>query len=169
MKPKPNILIVGVVLLGIAAGIAILLFSRKTELQLPEIPIPSATPVVTLAPQATKGAIEGSLSYPSETIPTQMQICAETLENELVECTTEHIQVTSPQGTALGYRLEVDPGEYFVYAYLPDNPKQKAYYSDFVICGLLASCPSHEPIAVSVEAGEIVSGINPHDWYVITP
>lgn len=153
-----------VVVLGITMGIGLLLFSRKQELGIAPTPTASAE-AQTTPPAESKGAIEGTLSFPSESIPEDMQICVETMTHEQVVCTSEHIEVSSPQGSGLGYRLEVDPGEYYVYAFVPSNEKNKAYYSEFVICGLLASCPSHTPIAINVGSGEIVSGINPHDWY----
>lgn len=128
------------------------------------------TPVPTVLPQAPQvGYIEGSLSYPSEVIPEEMQICAETLQRQKVTCTTEHIQIDIENGYGLGYNLEVPAGNYYVYAFLPSNTNQKAYYNEFVTCGLKASCPSHVPIEVIVAAGETVKDINPHDWYDTEP
>jgi len=41
----------------------------------------------------------------------------------------------------------------------------KAYYSEFVTCGLSVNCPSHKPIPVAVKTGETVNDIDPQDWY----
>jgi hypothetical protein len=60
--------------------------------------------------------------------------------------------------------LELDPGSYYVYAQLPGDP-YKAYYDEFVTCGLKFGCPSHKPIEVVVKAGVNLTAINPHDWY----
>ena len=65
------------------------------------------------------------------------------------------------------------PGDYHVYAYLPDPARYgagyskdyRAYYSEFVKCGMRDNCKSHEPITVKVKSGETVSGIDPMDWY----
>jgi len=41
----------------------------------------------------------------------------------------------------------------------------KAYYSEFVTCGLSVDCASHEPIIVEVKSGQTTDGVNPQDWY----
>ncbi len=46
------------------------------------------------------------------------------------------------------------------------DPDYRAYYSDFVTCGLNVNCPSHQPIAVEALAGKTVTA-DPHDWYNI--
>ena len=44
---------------------------------------------------------------------------------------------------------------------------RKAYYSEFVTCGMNTKvCLSHEPITVSVTTEVIIENINPWDWYV---
>lgn len=74
------------------------------------------------------------------------------------------------------------PGSYFIFATLPydaeDNkalpPSQRmyrAYYSEYVKCMRVDKnrnpdeCSSHIPIRVTVRAGQVVSGIDPGDWY----
>jgi hypothetical protein len=118
------------------------------------------------------GVIEGSLSYPSEFIPPDMTICAENLATKQLWCTDKHLKAKKYQHR-VGYQLEVPPGDYHVYAYLP-NPARygasyskgyRAYYSEFVKCGMSADCPSHAPLVVKVKSGETVSGIDPQDWY----
>ena len=127
-------------------------------------------PGVAAAP--SPGVIEGSLSYPSEFIPPDMTICAENLATKKLSCTNKHLKAKKYQ-YKVGYKLEVPPGDYQVYAYLPDParygasyPKDyRAYYSEFVKCGMSVDCPSHAPIAVRVKSGETISGIDPQDWY----
>ena len=127
-------------------------------------------PGVAAAPQA--GVIEGSLSYPSEFIPPDMTICAENLATKKLSCTLKHLKAKKYM-YKVGYKLEVPPGDYQVYAYLPDParygasyPKDyRAYYSEFVKCGMSVDCPSHVAIVVKVKSGETVSGIDPQDWY----
>lgn len=111
------------------------------------------------------GAIEGSLSFPSEGIPENMMVCAETLEGDIKECTNSHIKDAKYE-YGEGYRLNVPPGTYFVYALVPESEiDTKAYYNEFVVCGLSASCDSHELITVEVESGKTTSNIDPGDWY----
>ena len=129
-------------------------------------------PFAAAAPQV--GVIEGSLSYPSEFNPPDMTICAENLATKKIYSTNKHLKAKKYQ-YKVGYKLEVPPGDYHVYAYLPDPAKYgasyskdyRAYYSEFVKCGMTENCPSHEPVVVKVKSGETVSGIDPQDWYKI--
>ena len=118
------------------------------------------------------GVIEGSLSYPSEFIPDDMTICAENLATKKIYCTNKHINARKYR-YKVGYKLPVPAGDYHVYAQLPDParygaeyPKDyRAYYSQFVKCGMSVECKDHTPIVVKVKSGETVSGIDPQDWY----
>ncbi|MCJ7818743.1 MAG: hypothetical protein MUP25_02845 [Syntrophales bacterium] len=118
------------------------------------------------------GAIEGSLSYPSEFIPDDMTICAENLATQKIYCTSKHLKGKKYQ-YQVGYKLTVPPGEYHVFAQLPDPAKYgadmakdyRAYYSEFVKCGMSVDCKSHAPMVVQVKSGETVRGIDPQDWY----
>ena len=118
------------------------------------------------------GVLAGSLSYPSDFIPPDMAICAENLVTRQRYCTRRHLKGAQYTYKA-GYRLEVPPGDYVVYAYLPDPgkygatypPDYRAYYSEFVKCGMRAECPSHAPIVVKVRSCASLQGIDPQDWY----
>ena len=97
-------------------------------------------PGAAAAPQS--GVIEGSLSYPSEFIPDDMTICAENLATKKIYCTNKHLNPRKYR-YKVGYKLTVPPGDYHVFAQLPDParygatyPKDyRAYYSEFVKCG----------------------------------
>jgi hypothetical protein len=107
---------------------------------------------------ATTGTLEGTVSFPSEGIPADMEVCATNQGNQQETCTQPQLSTK--------YSLKVPPGSYQVFARSKSfNPNYKAYYSQFVTCGLKASCPSHDPITVAVEAGKIVTGVDPQDWY----
>ena len=118
------------------------------------------------------GVIEGSLSYPSEFIPDDMTISAENLATQKIYSTNKHLKANKYQ-YKVGYKLTVPPGDYHVYACLPDPGKYgagyskdyRAYYSEFVKCGMTENCPSHAPILIRVKSGETVRGIDPMDWY----
>jgi len=112
------------------------------------------------------GFIEGSLGYPSEGIPSDMEICAQNLETKKMYCTTDHLK-SSKYTYKIGYKLEVSAGKYYVFAMTSSfgEPGYKAYYSAFVDCGMRDKCRSHTPISVTVSEGEITSGIDPIDWY----
>lgn len=119
---------------------------------------------------AGKGTIEGSLGYPSEGIPA-MKICAENVAGNELTC-TEKIILNKKYTYGKGYQLEVPAGTYRVFASLAYSVKTggaldsyRAYYSQFVTCGIDADCPSHLPIDVTVKAGEAKTKIDPIDWY----
>jgi hypothetical protein len=111
------------------------------------------------------GIIEGSLSYPSEVIPEDLQVCAVPAGGEGSVCTIE--QLRDDRFTyGLGYNLEVPAGDYYVYAFTPsDEAGKKAYYTEYVECGLGADCGSHKKILVSVVVGAVVTEVDPGDWY----
>ncbi len=110
------------------------------------------------------GIIEGSLSYPGEEIPGEMRVCAEDLITKEQYCTGKHIKGKQYR-YGLGYQIEVPAGRYHVFATTASLKGHKAYYSEFVRCGLRVDCASHDPIVVTVVRGHTVVGIDPHDWY----
>jgi len=122
-------------------------------------------------PEVQTGTIEGSLSYPSEFIPSHMTICAEDTSTKKQYCTKTHIQ-NQKYTYGVGYKIEdVPSGSYLVFAYFPGgeasySESYRAYYSKFVTCGMSVDCASHDPIVVTVAAGQAVTGIDPQDWYV---
>lgn len=118
--------------------------------------------------EAPVGRIAGSLSYPSEGIPANMQVCAEAVDMSELYCTDA--QLTGNQYTyGKGYEITVPTGQYRVFATLAENPKdpnvKRAYYNEFVKCGLSVDCKDTTPIVVTVAEGKTVTNINPWDWY----
>ena len=117
------------------------------------------------------GIIEGSFSYPSDFIP-EMVVCAKNEKTDEEFCSYE-MEEDEKYMYGLGYSLEVPIGTYNIYAQLIDpesigsgfNKNYKAYYSEFVTCGMSVDCESHRPIDVEAIGGETVSNINPQDWY----
>lgn len=117
------------------------------------------------------GIISGALSYPSDFDFPKMIVCAEAVNSKRIHCTDKRI--TNRRSRKVTYRLRVPAGSYYVFATIVngDDPVEdvrgyKAYYSEFVKCGLSVDCPSHEPIRVTARAGQTVTGIDPGDWYV---
>ncbi len=118
------------------------------------------------------GQIEGELGYPSDFIPEDLKVCAERIDTNELVCTTQHLRMGGERN-AWGYRLSVPAGAYHVFATFPPGSKNstgfedgyRAYYSEMVVCGFDVSCPSHAPVAVTVQASETVPGISPSDWY----
>ena len=124
------------------------------------------------AAEPRPGFIEGSLSYPADFIPPDMAVCAENLATHQKSCTNKHLK-GKQYIYKVGYKLSLPPGDYRVYAYLPDPAKYgagfpkdyRAYYSEFVKCGMGVNCKNHAPITVTVRSDEHLKGIDPVDWY----
>lgn len=167
MKSSGLLLVIGILVGASVVGGAYFLGKQAKLIPPPSSPPPSVTQTQTSPAVSSKGTIEGSLSYPSEGIPTNMMVCAETLQAVKVLCTSTQLKDPKFQ-YGVGYNLEVTPGSYYVYAQVPGNT-YKAYYSEFVPCGLSVNCPSHESIEVKVTAGATSSGVDPQDWYNQTP
>ncbi len=118
----------------------------------------------------TTGKITGQLIYPSDQIPPDLTVCAEAVDGGRTVCTDRHLK--GPKRTTI-YEIAVPAGAYRVYAKLTDPESTgasygldyRAYYSEFVTCGLKASCPSHAPIIVRVAPGRTAGKIDPADWY----
>lgn len=132
-----------------------------------EVPTSTPEPLAasnsgTVPNTATTGSITGSISFPSEGIPA-MEVCAEDSVTAKTYCTDEMLEDAQYQN-GMGYRLDVPAGQYTVYAKLP-NDSYKAYYNEFVTCGLSVDCPSHKAIMVKVTAGNATSKVDPQDWY----
>jgi hypothetical protein len=119
---------------------------------------------------AMGGRIEGTTTYPSEYIPTQI-VCAEPVGGGSEIC----VEVAGADPTVLtpSWGLDVPAGEYYVSSHMKDPSEMgsdfgeyRAYYTQYVLCGLEASCTDHTKAVVNVPSGEMVSDINPHDWYI---
>lgn len=131
------------------------------------LPSPTQTPTtITPTPTASNsGYIEGSLGFPSEGIPEAMIVCAENIDSNQTTCSNDQLK-SSKYTYGLGYKIEVPIGNYHVYAYVPGfNQDYKAYYSEFVTCGLSVDCVSHNPIVIQVSAGSTQENVDPQDWY----
>jgi hypothetical protein len=144
-------------LLLVAALVALTLSACAATSSTPPAPTPTATSAPTAPPT---GAISGTLGYPSSFIP-QLRVYAVSVASSGVSF---HVDTAANQST---YTIsDVTPGTYHVIAYLvPDNPALRGGYSQFVLCGLAASCPSHALVDVVVTAGKTAANINPTDWY----
>lgn len=119
----------------------------------------------------TQGFIEGSLSYLSgRNLPNDLRICAHNVETGEEYCTTNILSNQKYAG-GYGYELKVPAGRYQVYAQsnkFNQEQKQgdyKAYYSEYVTCGMGTNCTSHNPVTFRVREDGVAVNINPNDWY----
>lgn len=171
-----SVIILTVLITAVVVGGGMYYFQMNTtaETKIDKKLIPTASPtpptltlneinLTAAAENNTNGTIKGTFIFPSEGIPETMRACAENIENAQTTCSGT-LKETGLQNT---FSFEVPAGKYRVYAEsgLEGQQNYKAYYTEFVTCGLLASCPSHEKIIVEVTVDETVSDIKPHDWY----
>lgn len=111
-----------------------------------------------------EGSIGGSLTYPSEGIPDDLVVYALNLDTNKEYFTKDHIKDSQYQ-YGVGYKISVPEGKYYVYGKLDSNPKSKAYYNEFVKCGMSVACKDYSKIVVNVEAGKEVMNVTVGDWY----
>jgi len=115
----------------------------------------------TPTPAALMGTITGHLSYPSEFIPTLKVVAFDVTDPSVYY----FVETEMNQGE---YVLQVPPGTYYIISYVDKKDGtlgMPGAYSQFVPCGLQASCSDHSLIPVTVAAGQTVTGIDPADWY----
>ncbi len=116
-------------------------------------------------PFVGQGTIEGSLGYPSEMIPEDVEVCAQKPGIREKYCTQEKIEDDKyVYGT--GYRLEVPAGDYYVSASRPEAGGFKGYYTEYVRCGMEQDCSSHKPIKINVERDRTTESIDLLDWRI---
>jgi hypothetical protein len=118
--------------------------------------IPTNTP-----PGGLSGSIGGTLSYPSEGIPPMVVVAFHVggSPNDFY-----YVTIDQNQGT---YQIDNLPvGQYYIVAYpMLEGITLKGGYTQAVPCGLSVSCMDHSPIPVTVNAGQVTTGIAPADWY----
>ena len=132
----------------------------------PTTPQPTATPEQT---PMESGFIRGVMAYPSDGIPGEMVACAENLETKETACTDRR----KDWEARVSYSLKVPPGRYYVYGKLlpggDDSAEamrgMRAYYTEYMKCGMGANCNSHQRVPVEVGAGESLTGITVGDWW----
>ncbi|MCX7928687.1 MAG: hypothetical protein N2558_03295 [Patescibacteria group bacterium] len=108
------------------------------------------------------GKIEGSLIPPKDVPIIEMLVCAKEITKQTSYCTAEFIE-DQKYKNGIGYVLELPIGKYHVYSiYSLDN--SKAFYSEYVLCGLKEECKSHKPVEITVEKEKVIQGIDPIDW-----
>ena len=135
---------------------------------IPTTPQPTATPEATPTPMES-GFIKGVMAYPSDGIPGEMVACAENLETKETACTNRR----KSWEARVSYSLEVPPGRYYIYAKLlpggDDSAEgmrgMRAYYTEYMKCGMGENCNSHKRVPLEVGAGESLTGITVGDWW----
>lgn len=127
-----------------------------------------------LSIQAQTGKISGKLTYPGEGIPTDLVVCVTvtSLYAEPTYCSNDAAKrlrdakvVFTVNRRGATYSATVPAGSYLIYAKTGEMPGHKAYYDEFVKCGMSVECTSKRPITLKVAAGKTKSGITVGDFW----
>lgn len=112
------------------------------------------------------GKITGKLTYPSEFIPSDMVVCVESTERTV--CSNSRNKagyVFKINRGSARYEISLPAGRYYIYAKTREMPGERAYYNEFVRCGMSVRCKSKRLIRLTVRSGRTVAGITVGDWY----
>lgn len=143
----------------------------QTELPPPEQPQPTDTQIKPTSTQEpppppasteppidpdTPGTISGKVCHPND----ESRRLTAYFENVGTFKLTV-LPITKDQSR---YTVEVEPGQYFVYAYQNRTNAPGGLYSEAVPCGLTDGCTDHNPKVFTVKAGQSLNGIDLCDW-----
>ena len=98
----------------------------------------------------------GKICYPSQKIPVMTAYFQNTKTKKVTTLPIKADQLT--------YSVNLLPGTYTAYAWLPDKSLSGSY-SKAVPCGLSVSCTDHTLLPFTVQTGSTTSGIDICDWY----
>lgn len=118
------------------------------------------------------GTIAGELTHPASIVPAETKVFAEDTETgKTYEATITFADVEKGI-TKTTYNITVPAGKYYVYGSLAGFNDQngspwKAYYNQFVVCGMAASCKDTTKVIVTVDASKTVGNITVGDWYPV--
>lgn len=123
---------------------------------------------------AQSGRITGKLTYPSDGIPADLVLCVTvtSLYAEPTYCSNDRpARLTAAKIAfklnyrAASYSVSVPAASYYIYAKTGEMQGVKAYYDEFIKCGMSVECTSKTPIVVKVKAGQTRSGITVGDFW----
>lgn len=129
---------------------------------------------LSISAYAQSGKITGKLTYPSDAIPRDMVLCVKvtSLYSEPTYCSNNRASrlregkiIFKLNYRAASYEISLPDGSYYLYATTGEMPGVKAYYDEFVKCGMSVRCKSKRPIAVRVRPGQVTRGITVGDFW----
>lgn len=118
-------------------------------------PCPSQPPGLT----TSSGVISGKISFPSEFIP-KLTIYATRAETNAIKYSVVHTLENQNS-----YSISLEPGIYFLTAYVDNNPVLVGAYSQYVLCGAQSTCKDHSLVSVPIGLGQTVTNVDILDWY----
>ena len=119
---------------------------------------------------AMPGRISGTTNYPGEYIPAQV-VCAEPVDGGVEVC--DDVPAGDSEQLVPTWILTLPAGQYFVSAHMKDPSEMgsdlgdyRAYYTQYVVCGMSVDCVDHSKVAVTVISDRTTADITPYDWYI---
>jgi hypothetical protein len=103
------------------------------------------------------GIVSGKICYPSDYLPALTLYFESTTDDRLISYQTHEGQSS--------YAVELEPGSYYAYAWLPEDILGGGMYSEAVPCGLRVDCTDHSLIPVIVKPKQETIGVDICDWY----
>lgn len=123
---------------------------------------------------AQPGKISGKLTYPGDGIPSDLIMCVKRtdLYAEPTYCSNDSAKrlrdaqvVFRLRTRSAAYDVTVPAGTYQIWATTRQMPGVRAYYDEFVRCGMTVRCKSKAPITIRVRKGQTASGIKVGDFW----
>jgi hypothetical protein len=134
--------------------------NTPTDTAAPQEPTATLTPTDTTvplpSPTAPTASISGKVCYRSRDIPAMTAYFEDKNAKVLVELPVSVNQTT--------YTVQLQPGSYIAYAWLTDF-SLGGLYSQAVPCGMKSSCKDHNPVPLTVKAGDVIKDVDLCDWY----
>lgn len=106
---------------------------------------------------SSSGIVSGKICYPSDDLPAMMLYFESTTDGRLISYQTQKGQSS--------FAIELEPGIYHAYVWLPDDILGGGMYSEAVPCGLKVDCKNHSLVPVIVKPKHITRGVDICDWY----
>jgi hypothetical protein len=116
----------------------------------------ACNPQETIPPDIS-GIVSGKICYPSDYLPALTLYFESTADDRGISYQTHEGQSS--------YAVELEPGSYYAYAWLPEDILGGGMYSEAVPCGLRIDCTDHNLIPVIVEPKQETIGVDICDWY----
>lgn len=113
-----------------------------------------------------KGMIAGPLTYPSDRIPSDLVVCVE--GEGRIACSDSQNKlgyVFIVNHVAAYYQVSLPAGNYYVYG-RTSKDEHKAYWNEFVRCGISVNCHSTKKLEVVVTNGQVTRGIMIGDFWM---
>ena len=86
------------------------------------------------------------------------------------DSTKTYDATVSNDGVQATFTVNVPAGKYYIYgsrSSLKDSSGNvwKAYYDQFVLCGMSVTCKDSSKVVLTVQAGKTISNVTIGDWY----